>query len=136
MNLFVLHRYESGLYSAPLTYDSSNKRPIAVTVQTGFLTEPKRLNITSITHLVAIPQPDKTIKYNYTVCIKAMHGPFSDYKGIVDFVESHRIFGAQKFYFYNYAATEEVWDYLREYQKRGIAEVVPWDLPGPVRLLI
>ena len=84
--------YEAALYTAPLD-DYETQQPTAVT-----LFEDKNTN--HVKNLVAIKQPMKGVN-NFTVCIKALHGPFCNYHGIVDFIESNRLFGADKFVFYD-----------------------------------
>ena len=47
-------------------------------------------------------------------------------------MEIHRIFGAEKFVFYNMSMGPDVQAYLESYIQQGIVDVIPWKLPGPV----
>lgn len=44
-------------------------------------------------------------------------------------IEMNRMFGAQRFFFYNHTTGSHVTQYMRMYEEEGIVDVIPWKLP-------
>jgi len=53
----------------------------------------------------------------------------NDYHQLVEMIESNRLFGAQRFIFYNFSTGADIQPYLRSYQSYGTARVFSWPLP-------
>ena len=66
---------------------------------------------------------------NFTVCLPPLFN-FSDHMRLVEAIEVNRLFGAQRFVFYNYSTGSDVVKYMRSYAEDGIAMVIPWPLPS------
>ena len=64
-----------------------------------------------------------------TVCVPPLHFRYNRVNKLVETVEANRLFGAQRFIFYNYTAGRDVTRVLRGYEAEGLATVVPWPLP-------
>ena len=101
----------------------ANKYPVAVSI----VTNPKEMprNFVWITD-------SKTRKLSeFTVCL---HSPF-DFKtdkasGIIEWIELNRIMGGDQFILYNYSSTSENDAVLNLYQKRGLVDIIQWNLPA------
>lgn len=68
----------------------------------------------------------------FTVCVSPIQNDFDDVDRFVEFVELHRMFGAEKFVFYNMSIGSNVRTYMEFYKRQGVADVVPWKLPSIV----
>ena len=58
-----------------------------------------------------------------------LHFHYNRVNQLVEMMEANRLFGAQRFIFYNYTAGRDVTRVLRGYEAEGLATVVPWPLP-------
>ena len=65
----------------------------------------------------------------FTVCVSPVQNSFNDVDKLVQFIEMHRIFGAEKFVFYNMSMGPVVRTYLEFYKQQGTVDVIPWKLP-------
>jgi hypothetical protein len=75
-------------------------------------------------------KPDR----DFTVCVTPLSLKYNNVEQLTEFVEVNRLFGAQKFIFYNYSSGSNVDRYLGMYADRGLVEVVPWRVPVAVDL--
>ena len=66
---------------------------------------------------------------NFTVCVTPFSYKFNDVSKLVEMIEVNRMFGASNFVFYDYSSGPNVTTYLRHYERQGIAEILPWNLP-------
>lgn len=73
--------------------------------------------------------PSQPPKRNFTVCVTPLNKNYNDYNQLVEMIEVNRLFGAQRFVFYNQSSGTDIVPYLRSYEEEGIVEVVPWQLP-------
>ena len=82
------------------------------------------LNILPVTS----PSPIAT-RRNFTVCVAPLHFNDSNTNNeLIEWIELNRILGADFFVFYNYSVTQLENSVLSYYSKRGLAEVLPWNL--------
>ncbi|XP_067679482.1 beta-1,4-galactosyltransferase galt-1-like [Haliotis asinina] len=68
-------------------------------------------------------------RYNFSVCVPALFGPFKNPKSIIEMVELDLLLGADRFVFYNESITPLVNTVLEHYTKKGIVKIIPWNLP-------
>ncbi|KAL4224748.1 hypothetical protein ACF0H5_015445 [Mactra antiquata] len=68
-------------------------------------------------------------KRMFTVCLSPLNKNYSNQYQLIEWIEMNRIYGAKKFVIYNHSSNSEVGKVLDFYSKRGIAEVVQWNLP-------
>ena len=77
-----------------------------------------------------------TAKYNpflnFTVCLTTLHSNFSDAKRLVEFIEMHRILGAQRIVVYNENVSGEIHRYLEMYKSSKFVDVYQWKVPSDV----
>lgn len=66
---------------------------------------------------------------NFTVCVTPLNYDFDHFNHLVETVEINRMFGAQRFFFYNHTTGSHVTQYMRMYEEEGIVNVIPWKLP-------
>jgi len=71
----------------------------------------------------------KTMRGKYGICIPPVHGDISVDK-LIEFLELSQILGASHFTFYDLAMSESMREVLKYYQNKGIANVLPWNLPA------
>ncbi|XP_054718133.1 beta-1,4-galactosyltransferase galt-1-like [Uloborus diversus] len=63
------------------------------------------------------------------VCVKPFHYYYDRATWLLEFIELHRIFGVEHFYFYNHSVGSSVDALLRYYMTQNIVTVLPWNLP-------
>ncbi|XP_045194658.2 uncharacterized protein LOC123550293 [Mercenaria mercenaria] len=68
-------------------------------------------------------------KHRFTVCLTPLNFRYNRDYEILEWIELNRILGADKFIVYNYSSTINVAHVLEYYSKRGLTEVVQWNLP-------
>lgn len=66
------------------------------------------------------------MKVLHTVCFSVLQSNYSNYKRLIETLEINRMFGAQRFVFYNLSSTREIQLVLESYERNGIAEVIQW----------
>lgn len=66
---------------------------------------------------------------NFTVCVTPLNYDFNHSNHLVEMIELNRMFGAQRFVFYNHTTGSHVTQYMRMYEEEGIVSVIPWKLP-------
>jgi len=69
---------------------------------------------------------------DFTVCVTPFNFQFNNVNQLTEFIEVNKMFGAEKFVFYNYSTGAGVDSYLRMYVNTGLVEVVPWRVPVAV----
>lgn len=101
----------------------ANKYPDAISIVTNPKDKPK--NFVWVTD-------SRTNKYSqFTVCL---HSPF-DFKTdksheLVEWIELNRLMGGDMFTFYNYSSNPHNDAILNVYQKRGLVNLIQWNLPN------
>ncbi len=65
----------------------------------------------------------------FTVCVSPLHSGFNDANQLTQMIEANRIFGAEKFVFYNFDVGDLTKLYLRNYIQDGVIDVINWTLP-------
>lgn len=68
-------------------------------------------------------------EFNFTVCVTPLNFNYDNYHQLVEMVEVNRLFGAQRFVFYNYSTGNQLEPYLRWYEARAVLQVIPWHPP-------
>lgn len=63
------------------------------------------------------------------VCVKPLHYYYDRATWLAEFIELHRILGAEHFFFYNHSVGQNVDSLLQHYVKQKIVSVLPWNLP-------
>ena len=69
---------------------------------------------------------------NFTVCVTPFNFNYNQIHQLTEFIEINRMFGAQKFVFYNYTTGIDVDRYLHAYIRKGLVVVIPWRVPVAV----
>lgn len=64
-----------------------------------------------------------------SVCLGPIQYHYDNALRIVEFIEIYKILGAQHFYIYVLDAAQDVIQVINHYQNKGIATVLPWNLP-------
>ena len=64
----------------------------------------------------------------YGICVPPLHGQLS-VEWLIEFVELSQILGATHLTFYDLAATNSIKQSLRYYERQGLVDVLPWNLP-------
>ena len=69
------------------------------------------------------------MEVNFTVCLhKALYDNYGWPELLVEWIETNRIFGAQKFIMYYYNHSESLKPYIEYYKRKGILEYRSWPL--------
>lgn len=68
-------------------------------------------------------------EFNFTVCVTPFNFNYNNYHQLVEMVEVNRLFGAQRFVFYNYSTGSQLEPYIRWYESSDVLRVIPWHLP-------
>ena len=78
---------------------------------------------------VLLVQKEGELQRNFTVCVTALNYRYSRAYELVEMVELNRILGAGLITFYVHSVGDNVAQVLRWYQKKGLVQLVSWDLP-------
>ena len=70
---------------------------------------------------------------NFSVCVSPLNNNYSRAYELIEWIELNRILGVQYFTFYNYSVANNIGHVLSYYTKRGIVEVLPWNMPLSVK---
>lgn len=70
-----------------------------------------------------------TSRRQYGICIPPLHGEISVDR-LIEFLELSQILGASHFTFYDVAMSDSVRKVLNYYEDKGLARVLPWNLPS------
>ncbi|XP_045195020.2 uncharacterized protein LOC123550658 [Mercenaria mercenaria] len=68
-------------------------------------------------------------KHRFTVCLTPLNFRYNRAYEIIEWIELNRLLGADKFIVYNYSSAINLAHVLEYYSKRGLTEVVQWNLP-------
>jgi len=64
-----------------------------------------------------------------SVCVRPVHGVIET-DDVVEFIEVNRVFGVEKFVVYHHSSADsKMLDCLRNYERIGLVQLVPWNLP-------
>ncbi|KAG8191806.1 hypothetical protein JTE90_022799 [Oedothorax gibbosus] len=63
------------------------------------------------------------------VCVKPFHFSYDRATWLLEFIELHRVLGAEHFFFYNHTIGPNVDALLRNYMSQKVVTVLPWNLP-------
>lgn len=86
----------------------------------------------NFTHSAVLPvfnNKGNTARGDIAVCVKPLHYFYNRTTWLAEFIELHRIFGAEHFFFYNHSVGQSVDTLLRHYMQQKIVTVLPWNLP-------
>ena len=81
-------------------------------------------------NILYISQRNQNLRWNFTVCLAPIHSNFSDTNRLVEFIEMHRILGAQKIVVYNISIGPAVNRYLEMYKSSTFIDVHQFQLPS------
>lgn len=62
------------------------------------------------------------------VCVKPLHYDYDRASWLAEFVEFHRIVGAEHFFFYNHSIGSNAERILQVYKEQGVVTIRPWNL--------
>jgi len=116
-------RYAATFYTC--YYESSKSLPYAVSLVT---LESRCLPPSNVLRISPFDRSKDPV-VNFTVCVTPLNYDFNDSRLLVEMVELNRMFGAQRFVFYNFTTGSEVVPYMRSYAEDGVVTVLPWKLP-------
>ena len=63
------------------------------------------------------------------MCVSPVHNNYSHAYELVEWIELNKIHGVQYFTFYKYSMASNIEQVLSFYSKRGLVEVLPWNMP-------
>ena len=66
---------------------------------------------------------------DFSVCVPPVFNNYSDVMEFVEMVEVGRMFGAKRFTLYNLSIGADLEPYIQYYQRLGVVEVLPWNIP-------
>jgi hypothetical protein len=72
---------------------------------------------------------------SFCVCVKPMLFPEDGEdisRDLIEWIELNKLFGAQKIVFYTFAVNRRIQRVLDAYQRSGLVQVIPWELPDPL----
>ena len=77
---------------------------------------------------VTPPPTNSSMKTNFTICLGPLFN-ITKTNPLIEFIETHRILGVEKFAIYDYSINTTVLEQLKFYTRNGIVEVLPWKIP-------
>lgn len=83
-------------------------------------------------NFVKIIQNDPEVegyRINFTVCVSPLNFHYNNYHELIETIEINRLFGVEKFFFYNHTTGSDVREHLMRYVNDGICEIIPWKIP-------
>lgn len=125
LSFLVFCRFVIFLYKCEL----ASLSPVPVAVSLVHEKCDKINNMVSVTPTRLYKPKTRT---TFTVCVSALHNQFNDANKLVEFIEVHRMFGAEKFVVYNMSTGASVNIYLDYYKRHGSVDILPWKLPKRV----
>ncbi len=116
-------RFGAFLYECHLSFKS--KIPYAVSFTKGKCEK-------GVSNLFAIHRSfgNNDLVVEFSVCVSPLHSKFNNASQLIEFVEVNRLFGGDRFIFYNYSIGPEVDRVLRHYEHTKVADVIQWGLPN------
>ena len=79
-------------------------------------------------HILPLTSSPRSSSGRFTVCIAPLHSDLSLHHELINSIEFNRILGADYFVFYNYSLDYVTDKILSYYSRRGLAEVLSWNL--------
>lgn len=73
---------------------------------------------------------DLTQSQGFCICVKPLFYEENISRDLIEWIETNRILGANKFVFYIYHVHPKVLKVLEHYATIGVADLIPWRLPG------
>ena len=74
-------------------------------------------------------EPSTVKKGNLTICTTPMFYKYDNVAQLVELIEVNRMFGVDRFVFYNLSISKNMDMYLRHYMSTGSVDVIQWHLP-------
>ena len=94
-------------------------KPLAVSIVTDQCQQQKNY---LIINLAKIP------KVNITACVPALHNRYSNIHQLTEMIEVSRMFGVDRFVFYNFSISGHMNKYLHHYIEKGIVILLSWNI--------
>ncbi len=105
--------------------------PYAVSLSAQNVVFSKTCKTADNLNLLHLSQGRSNESLTFTVCVSPIYR-YDNVHQLVEFIEAHRLFGVQKFVFYNMSAGANVTRYLNFYQRQGVVDILPWNFPSTV----
>ena len=121
---FSSPRFAPFIYTCRLT---SEVLPVAVSMVHSRCDTP--LNYLKIQATPNFQDSSSGSALNYTVCVTPFNFNYNSVNQLVEKIEVDRVFGSNRFIFYNHSSGPDLGRYLRSYIDDGIVDVVQWRLP-------
>ncbi|KAK6175656.1 hypothetical protein SNE40_014064 [Patella caerulea] len=123
--IFLFFRYQSAMIICKLSNSSENTETVSV-VEKSVLRANKTLTPTNYLNVTK----NNNIKRNFTRCIPVLYD-FHDKMALIQMLETDILFGMEHFiiYYNNDHNQSTVDDVLEFYQRKGVLELIKWDLP-------
>ena len=124
MILYFLHyfRFSASYFLCPLC---GQLEPVAVSLSNHY--------DTSSCHQPILPvydiKPTSKNERNFSVCVSPVNNNYSRAYELVEWIQLNKILGVQYFTFYNYSMASNIEQVLSFYSKRGLVEVLHWNMP-------
>ncbi len=130
--MFSIGRYAASFFTCPCSQckqnvgDAERRVPYAVSLVSGCnrpASNVLKVIVSSLAQRSTLTA-DNTV--TFTVCMSVLHSNHSDYQQLVETIEMNRLFGAERFVFYNMSSSSDVQLVLDSYSRDGILDVIPW----------
>ena len=123
----LLDRFAAVMYVCALKW-REYRVPYAVSLVTDEHQTPS-----NVLNVLSYPTGDGP-EVNFTVCVTPLNHRFDDYRRVIETIELNRMFGADRFVFYNYSTGSLVTEALDSYgEESDIVWVIPWHIPVKVK---
>ena len=76
---------------------------------------------------VTPPPTHFSMRTNFTICLGPLFN-ITNTNPLIEFIETHRILGVEKFAIYDHSISAKVLEHLKFYTRNGIVEVLPWKI--------
>ena len=121
----LFYRYSAAYFLCPL---SGLAEPFAVSVMVENTTRctVHTLPVINTFH----PKPSER---NFSICLAPLNCNYSRVYELIEWIELNLLMGVQYFTLYKYSIAENIQHVLTYYSKRGLVEVLPWNIPISVR---
>ena len=124
---FIYHWYSSVFYSRFKTSIfycrlPDNRVPFAISLITQ--QSATSHNLLPVRSQIVKPEDKKS----FAVCVSPLFGKYNSSYELIQWIELNRILGAELFVFYNYSTGANIDDILRFYEKKGLVQIVQWNL--------
>lgn len=75
------------------------------------------------------PSEKADVMNNFTVCVSPLNRHYNRITELIETVEVNKLFGANKFAFYNHSTGPETEIGLGHYKTEGLADIIQWNVP-------